>query len=408
MNSRNVQGNFFVTPEEVRFVWPAVFSPSTTGPDNKVYDKPRYEVTLAFPKMGPDKDHDPAFRWYSRKIMEVFRARHGHEYWEQVKTDSNSWPIRNGDEPHFVQKNPWAAGHWLIKCWSQNPTRISDARNNEITREDAMRMAEPPLKSGDYGKAAINFWTYEWQGKHGVSGGLEAIKIMRQGDPIGGAGRSVQAIFGPSEGEPVYGLQPPNTGAPAPSYGPPETGWAPTPQPGYGPGDRGGYSGPPQAEPGGYGPPAANTPPPAYGAPQSTGYPGPTTANPPPPAASGYGPPTGYGGPGGYPGQTAAVPPPPASGYGPPNGYGGPPAPTPPTMPPVPPGGYPVAPPPPLDPTLTWQRDPSGQWMLNPETHIWMPVPPAPVAPPPTQSGYVAVQPPSPGPTMPQGYGPKR
>lgn len=234
--SKKFQGHFFATPTEGRLIWVSVVDPSLLDLNGKPYDKPRYELTFVFKKEGPDQFNDPIYRFYSQKAMEVFQLQHGHQDWNRVRTDKeSSWPIKNCDEAFFLEKNPWAAGCWKIKVWSQNPPKISDARNNEILREDIRRMSESPIKSGDYGFLAMNFWSYEFNGINGISGGLEGVKISRQGDPVGGIGRSVEAMFGASEGPPVYGISNSPIGpGPGPMIDTPST-------PVYGTGGPGGY-----------------------------------------------------------------------------------------------------------------------------------------------------------------------
>lgn len=298
----NHKTNFFMTPEG-RFAYCFLDMPRTADAAGKQLDEPRYECVMYLPKTSNDPRTCTTYQLLAKNIQEVLRVQFGNN-WPMIDPRTGVWtdyPIHDCDlYAEELQKAPWGAGHWRIRLSAGKfPPVVVDATNNKIAVDitGRFRTFKAGGGGGDFGISSINCYGYENQTfkKKGVSFGLEGIKKFRDGDPIGGGQRPVEAIFGAPTG--------------------PAADAVPSLPPGYGP-------------------------------------------------------------------QHAASPPPPPQ-FAPP-------------------------PPPPADPTASWQRDPSGQWMHNPQTNQWeaarqaAPPPPPPQAGAPTGGQYQG----APAPNSSAGYGP--
>jgi hypothetical protein len=214
---------------EFRVVWPFVTEKkSKDWKGNAVpLDKQKYEITLFFPKTA-------ASWWECRNYlaMEAYLMTLVVTQWGQWPGQVSSegpvkWPITDCDLKQFLpaqvgramprnppadylEKYPWAAGHFSFRAISSFPPKCVDATNNDMAK--TLHGGLIGFKGGDYVFASLNCFTYD-TGTQGISFGFEGIKKTRDGEPIGGGGgsRSAEQMFGAPSGQPVaYGQpQPP-------------------------------------------------------------------------------------------------------------------------------------------------------------------------------------------------------
>jgi hypothetical protein len=313
----SVKTEFFLTPEG-RFVYPFLDLPRTKDPAGKPLDAPKYEVRMYIPKTSPDWRQCKVYAMLAAKVQEVLNAAFRGQW---PMRNGENWPIIDCDaDPQRLEREPWSAGHWAIALHAgQFRPKVVDQGNNEIPVDITGRFRD--FKSGDYGYASINCYSYDNINK-GVSFGVEGVKKTRDGEMVGGGQRSVEQMFGgPPAGQPAFPSAPSGYGAAQGSFSQNPAGYgAPfSPPPGQPPQQQ-----PPQQQ---YGAP----PPPQqqYGAPpppqQQYGAP------PPPQQVYGGAPPAGPNGP--PPQYAPAGLPPQQPGYGQQGGPG---------MPPPPPMGPPI------------------------------------------------------------------
>lgn len=140
-------------------------------------------------------------------------------------------PMPTSNPPDYLERNPWARGHWRISCKSTiAPPRMADAQNNPMTV--GMDGEYVGFKGGDYTIVSLNVFSYV-TGTGGLAFGFEGLKKTRDGDPVGGGmGRSLEQMFGAPTGAPAYGA--PAAAPPLPS-GYPGQAYAPPPAPAYAP-----------------------------------------------------------------------------------------------------------------------------------------------------------------------------
>ena len=173
--------NTEVVTGRVRFSYLNVFVPraSKTGGD------PKYSVTLLIPKS--DTATLSKIKAAMDAAAESFRAKNGVASLPakpQHTLYDGDQPRRNGDE-----FGPECKGCYVITVSSKADQKpgVYDAFRNDITDP-----AE--IKSGDYGRAHINFYGYNTQGNKGISAGLLGVQKLCDGEALGGAVASASAF----------------------------------------------------------------------------------------------------------------------------------------------------------------------------------------------------------------------
>lgn len=162
-----------VVTGKVRLSYVNIFEPKAPqgGGDEK------YSVTLLIPKS--DSSTVSKIKAAMSEARENFVAKNG----------ANSLPakpnhtlhdgdgVRESGDPY----GPECKGCYVITVSSKQKPVIVDAFRNEIT--DAGE-----VYSGCYGRAAINFYGYNSNGKKGISAGLLSIQKLHDGEPFGTVG----------------------------------------------------------------------------------------------------------------------------------------------------------------------------------------------------------------------------
>ena len=203
----NAKTNFFIAPEgglegrvAGRFCWQFLDVPRDKDAAGVALKEPRYETVFYLPKQGRDPQSCPAYQALARRIQEVLTQQFGGT-WPQIDPRTQQWidyPIHDCDlYTEELKTQPWGAGHWRIRLSAgKYPPTCCDEYNVTLARDLQGRFRD--FKNGDYGIASINCFGYENAQfrKKGVSFGLEGVKKIRSGDPIGSGVRSPEQMFG--------------------------------------------------------------------------------------------------------------------------------------------------------------------------------------------------------------------
>ena len=97
-------------------------------------------------------------------------------------------PIRDGDTEKDTDEHPEYKGMYFINASSKRKPGIVDRHVNPIfDAED--------LKSGDWGRADINFYAFAVNGNNGIACGLNNLQKIKDGESLGGSGQSAEAVF---------------------------------------------------------------------------------------------------------------------------------------------------------------------------------------------------------------------
>lgn len=174
-----------VVTGKVRFSFCHVFEPqaSTDGGDAK------YSVTLLIPKT--DAATLAKIQTAIQEARDNFCKKNGASALPAKPTHT----LHDGDglRPSGDPFGPECKGCYVITVSSKQKPAVVDAFRNTITDPGELR-------SGDYGRASINFYGYNRAGKKGVSAGLLSIQKLHDGEPFGVVGSADDFDDGYSDG----------------------------------------------------------------------------------------------------------------------------------------------------------------------------------------------------------------
>lgn len=94
----------------------------------------------------------------------------------------------------YAEKSPEEAGHFAIAA--KNPDEI------EVVNAGMRPASDDEVYSGVYARVALRPWIWGNNGKKGISYALEAVQIIRDGERLGGAGKTkASSVFSSVAGE---------------------------------------------------------------------------------------------------------------------------------------------------------------------------------------------------------------
>lgn len=117
--------------------------------------------------------------------------------WNGKKPNGLKLPLRDGDTDR--EDDPAYAGCYFINANSTQRPGIVDRDLQEIIDPNE-------LKSGDYGRASINFYPFNVNGNRGVGVGLNNLQKLADGPALGSAKASAEDDFGGEDFEDDEGL----------------------------------------------------------------------------------------------------------------------------------------------------------------------------------------------------------
>lgn len=152
----------------VRFSYLNVFKPKaiTEG------QEPKYSVCLLIPKS------DKATLEKIRKAIEAEKKAGASEKWKGKIPANLKTPLRDGDEERADEYPEYAGMYFLNANSSKKPVLLDEAKD-EI-------LGQTELYSGCWGRANINFYSFDVKGNHGIAAGLNALQKKRDDEPLGG------------------------------------------------------------------------------------------------------------------------------------------------------------------------------------------------------------------------------
>lgn len=175
-----------VVTKEVRFSYLHLFEPHAVNPD----DTAKYSATILIPKkVGGVTNPDIA------RIEAAIKAAFDEGTMSKFGgTAPKKWanPLRDGDEERDAAE---FKGHYFINAKSNRRPHVLDEDNQPL-------QDKTDVYSGMYGRASLSFFAYAVPGNKGVAAGLEAVKKLRDGEPLVGGGvsaASAAAAFADSE-----------------------------------------------------------------------------------------------------------------------------------------------------------------------------------------------------------------
>lgn len=175
-----IEGTKVITGE-VRFSYLHVFDPyaATQGQEEK------YSVCLMIPKK------DKKTISLIQEAVDAAIDAGQKEKWGGKVPKNLKLPLRDGDEEKDLDENPEYEGMFFLNATSKRQPGLIDSHKQEIIDRNE-------LKSGDWGKASINFFAFSASGNNGVGVGLNNLMKTRDGEALGGTPASAEDDF---EGE---------------------------------------------------------------------------------------------------------------------------------------------------------------------------------------------------------------
>lgn len=102
-----------------------------------------------------------------------------------------SMPLRDGDE-EYEDKGEHMKGYWFFNCKSKiKPDVVGTERDMD---NKLCRLSKDEIKSGDYGRVAVNFYYFENESK-GIAVGLGHVQKLKDGEALGTNSASADALF---------------------------------------------------------------------------------------------------------------------------------------------------------------------------------------------------------------------
>lgn len=166
--------NTKVVTGKVRFSFVNLFEPRAFG-DNQ---QAKYSIMLLIPKSDVatvQKCKDAIKAAAQKGISKHFGGKLPPVIKSTLKDADKD---TNQDGEIFAEKWPETAGHYIINVSCKNQPQIVDANLQPII--DPME-----VYSGCYGRASINFFSYNNNGNKGVSAGLNNVQKLEDGEPLG-------------------------------------------------------------------------------------------------------------------------------------------------------------------------------------------------------------------------------
>lgn len=162
-----------VVTGKVRFSYVNIFEPQ----ENNNGGDPKYSVTLLIPKS--DTATIGKIKEAMTEARENFCKRNGATALPQKPNHTlhDGDGVRDSGDPY----GPECKGCYVITVSSKQKPVIVDSFRNQITDPGE-------VYSGCYGRASINFYGYNANGKKGISAGLLSIQKLHDGEPFGTVG----------------------------------------------------------------------------------------------------------------------------------------------------------------------------------------------------------------------------
>ncbi|MBN6205565.1 DUF2815 family protein [Ralstonia pickettii] len=193
-----MENNTRIVTGEVRFSFVSLLKPR----EDQYGGAPKYSATILVPKT------DTATKAKIDAAIEAAKQKGKAEKWNGVIPPVVAVPIHDGDGVKPSDGMPFGdecKGHWVFTATTgvDYPPKVVDAQLNPI-------MDATEVYSGMYGKIALNFNPYSFQGKKGIGVYISTnVQKTRDGEPLGASAPAADSDFGPAQPQQGYGQQAP-------------------------------------------------------------------------------------------------------------------------------------------------------------------------------------------------------
>lgn len=160
-----------ITTGKVRFSYCNLFTPRAAQEGFKE----KYSVTLLIPKTDKAtlRKIDAAMEAAKKAYLQKHAGKKLPSSLKTIMHDGDGERVNGGEY------GPECKGCYVMTVSSNNKPVLVDAQKLPIT--------EPTeLYSGCYGRAIVNFYVYDTNGNKGISGGLNGVMKLHDGEPLAG------------------------------------------------------------------------------------------------------------------------------------------------------------------------------------------------------------------------------
>ena len=165
-----------VVTGKVRFSYANVWEPTSI---NEGAEK-KYNVSILIPKK--DTKTLEKIEASIEEATEAFKVKNGGKLPKNFKT-----PLRDGDEEK--EDDATYRGMMFFNASSLRKPAIVDANLDPIMDKDE-------FYSGCWGRASVNFYSFDVSGNKGVAAGLSNLQKLEDGERLGGSSSSPEDDFG--------------------------------------------------------------------------------------------------------------------------------------------------------------------------------------------------------------------
>jgi hypothetical protein len=166
-----------VTTGKVRLSFPRLFEPHSTNPN----DAPKYSTMVMIPKSDPET-------LKKLRAAEAEAAAEGKAWGNRAPKNPVS-VLHDGDEDD-LERYPEREGHWIFSTRSS-----AEYKPGIVDKNVEPILDRSEVYSGVYARVSVTAFTYDFQGKKGVSFGLNNVQILGGGENLSGSGAPASADF---------------------------------------------------------------------------------------------------------------------------------------------------------------------------------------------------------------------
>lgn len=152
----------------VRFSYLNVFKPKAIGEGQD----PKYSVCLLIPK------EDKATIKKIKDAIEAEKKAGAAEKWKGKVPSNLKTPLRDGDAERADEYPEYAGMYFLNANSSKKPVLLDESKDEILDQTE--------LYSGCWGRANVNFYSFDVNGNRGIAVGLNALQKKRDDEPLGG------------------------------------------------------------------------------------------------------------------------------------------------------------------------------------------------------------------------------
>ena len=165
-----------VVTGKVKFSYANVWEPTSI---NEGAEK-KYSISILIPKK--DTKTLEKIEAAIEEATEAFKVKNGGKVPKNFKT-----PLRDGDEEK--EDDEAYRGMMFFNASSLRKPAIVDANLDPIMDKDE-------FYSGCWGRASVNFYSFDVSGNKGVAAGLNNLQKLEDGERLGGSSSSPEDDFG--------------------------------------------------------------------------------------------------------------------------------------------------------------------------------------------------------------------